>query len=700
MKKTHLIILALSLFVSIPTFSQKKIEKVEYNTPGAGNPILPGYFADPTVRKFGDTYYIYATTDGTGLGVGPAQVWKSKDFVNWTIEPMNWPTADQVWAPDIMQGTDGRYYHYYSQACKIYSGVSDKPEGPWTNILGADEAVLIPDRYVKMSITLDAQSFIDDDGSTYLYWGTWGIYKDHGCGVGKLSENMKSLVDTTLIPNTQAKDFFEAPYVFKRNGIYYLTYSSGSCHDHTYRVQYATSKVGPMGPFEFADNNPILATNADSTIHGPGHHSILQEGDDYYIVYHRHNIPQSTRGFHRQVAVDKLEFDKEGRIKVVDAGHKGVSFLQKDSNPYKNIAYKAKVKASSFYNDNFKPEYAVDDNNATLWRASKNTQDEWIQLDLGKAQPIKRIWTQFEYGTSFYQYIYETSLDGKTWTVFADRSENTMAGSPMIEHGDAKARYVRLTVTGNEKNGLFPAVWNIKVFSDGTDPFTNNNERFHNQAKKEAPKRQGLLFEINADNYSEGSVVGRILNDKNKSQGFDAIGMAVPVKRHNGKSAFIFDGYQNFKSDFGLPETIEGNAPYSISMWVSSPNPEENECILDINEAYKEISKITVGYGTSPQSGITMHYGWYEDMGIKDLKPANEWKHIVVTFDGYMEKIYINGELVREKDIFLRVEKSEKITLGVKHDGEFPFKGKLHSLKFYDLPLSQDDVKKQYNENN
>ena len=46
-----------------------------------GNPIIPGYFADPTVKKFGDTYYMYATTDGSGAGFGPAQVWTSKDFV-------------------------------------------------------------------------------------------------------------------------------------------------------------------------------------------------------------------------------------------------------------------------------------------------------------------------------------------------------------------------------------------------------------------------------------------------------------------------------------------------------------------------------------------------------------------------------------------------------------------------------------------
>lgn len=692
MKKSPLLILLILCFLNIQG------QEIKYNIPGAGNPIIPGYFADPTVRKFGDTYYIYATTDGTGLGVGPAQVWKSKDFVNWFIEPMNWPDTHQIWAPDVMQGTDGRYYHYYSQACKIFCGVSDNPTGPWRNILGADEAVLIPDRYVKMSITLDAQSFIDDDGSTYLYWGTWGIYKGHGCGVGKLSADMKSLVDTTLIPNTQATDFFEAPYVFKRNGIYYLTYSSGSCHDHTYRVQYATSKVGPMGPFEFADNNPILATNGDSTIHGPGHHSILKEGDDYYIVYHRHNIPQSTRGFFRQIAADKLEFDKDGRILNVKAGHKGIGLLQKNSNPYRNISLGAEVKASSYYDGNFKPEYAIDDNNATLWRARNSAQNEWIEIDLGKVQPVKRIWTQFEHATSFYQYLYEISTDGKNWTLFSDKSDNILAGSPMIDRGDIKARYVRLTITGNEKNGLLPAVWNIKIFSEGEDPFPQNDRLFNRQATKAAPQRQGLLFEINADNYPIGTLAGRIVNDKNKKEGFDAFAMAVPVENYKDKTAFAFNGYQRFKSDFNLPETMESNAPYSISAWIASPNPKENECILDINESYGELEKIIFGYGTSPRSGITMHHGWYEDMGLKQMTPDDDWQHVVVTFDGYKEKIYINGIFVQEKDIFLRVAKSDKLTLGTKFDGEHQFGGYLHSLQLYDMPLKQEEINKLYNQ--
>lgn len=45
-------------------------QKVEWNTPGAGNPFIPWYFADPTVKKFGDTYYVYATTDGSGQDLG------------------------------------------------------------------------------------------------------------------------------------------------------------------------------------------------------------------------------------------------------------------------------------------------------------------------------------------------------------------------------------------------------------------------------------------------------------------------------------------------------------------------------------------------------------------------------------------------------------------------------------------------------
>lgn len=52
------------------------------------NPIIPDNIADPSIYKFGDTYYLYGTTDiDEGLkGMGPPVVWKSKDFVNWSFE--------------------------------------------------------------------------------------------------------------------------------------------------------------------------------------------------------------------------------------------------------------------------------------------------------------------------------------------------------------------------------------------------------------------------------------------------------------------------------------------------------------------------------------------------------------------------------------------------------------------------------------
>lgn len=275
-----------------------------------------------------------------------------------------------------------------------------------------------------------------------------------------MTPDLKGFTETRLIPNTEAVDFFEAPFVLKRNGIYYFMYSSGSCHDHTYRVQYATSDH-PLGPYEY--KGCILETNENGTVHGPGHHSILKEGDDYYIVYHRHDNPHSNRGFHRQLCMDKMEFAADGSIRKVIPTHKGVGALAPSVVKSENLALGAGVRASSCYDDNFRAEYAVDDNNGTLWRP-RGMGQEWLEIDLGSSREIQTVWTQFEYGTQFYQYLIETSVDGKHWSVFADKRNNHLAGSPMVDFGKAEARYVRLTFTGGQKNGFGGAVWNVKVF--------------------------------------------------------------------------------------------------------------------------------------------------------------------------------------------------------------------------------------------
>ena len=99
------------------------------------NPILPGWFADPTIVKFDDIYYIYATTDNEMLASGVPTLWYSNDFHNWYNYTMEVPTLSAVnlrnfWAPDIIKGFDGKYYLYFGNCqagCNIYGYVSETP---------------------------------------------------------------------------------------------------------------------------------------------------------------------------------------------------------------------------------------------------------------------------------------------------------------------------------------------------------------------------------------------------------------------------------------------------------------------------------------------------------------------------------------------------------------------------------------------
>ncbi len=779
MKKISLIV---SLFLALGPSNLNAQKK--YNAPQNGNPILPGYFADPTIKKFADTYYIYATTDGSGAGFGPAQVWTSKNLVDWTVMPMNWPDSHWIWAPDVMQHSDGKYYMVYCQPCTLHCGVSETPRGPWKNILGKSDAVWVADRFVKNAITLDGQTFRDDDGSVYCYWGTWGIYKDFGCGVGKVNAKDFTKFDTTrLIVNTEATDFFEAPFVFKRGKTYYFTYSSGSCHDSTYRVQYATSNR-PMGPYKY--KGCILNSSIDGTVHGPGHHSILEENGKYYIIYHRHDNPHSNRGFHRQICADELKFDKKGNIIPVRPTHKGVF---SNANAKTNLALGAKVSASSFYDDDFRPEYAVDDNNGTLWRP-KTTGQEFFIIDLGKSQRIRTIQTQFEYATQFYQYVLETSDDGKTWQVFADKSNNKLSGSPMNDFGDVNARYVRYTYLGGEKLGYGGAVWNFKIFSehitdcpqqwlgfsaedfsgfewknnygilggkfvlkqgqaqkvsvggktkvkllpnsvleyknimisdkifipnsknvkisDGVLRIENNTTQdiyvedftaFNWQpekAEQEYLAKEGIsvktaapnfttgkIVDITADDFSDGDTVHYIENHGIDGY-FELKQEPLLVETVKGKKAFRFTGKQVFLSSFGLPNTLRDNAPYVLEAEFLNPEMELNECIADFTSSHDELEKIMLVNGTEPRCGILNHYGWYEDAGLgKDnaKRFENQWIKMRVEFDGRIEKIYMNGELVSQKDLQLMVKPSQYITLGRNAEGDWPFTGYLRELK-------------------
>lgn len=284
------------------------------------NPIMPGYFADPTIIKEDGKFYIYATIDP--WGGDELAVFESTDLKNFERKHINWPTkkactsptsnGSMVWAPAVRKGVDGKFYMYVSVGSEVWAGVSEHPLGPWKNAK-ADNTPLVAKNDFPLVHNIDSDVFIDDDGQAYLYWGSGFNWVNGHCMVAKLGKDMASFDGTPkeVTPPT----YFEGPHMIKRNGKYYLMFSDGKAIDATYKVGYAVGN-SPMGPFELGVNSPILTTSPDSTTYGPGHHTVFTEKGQDYILYHR-IYPQKEKYVLRQLCVDSLNFDAAGNIKKV-----------------------------------------------------------------------------------------------------------------------------------------------------------------------------------------------------------------------------------------------------------------------------------------------------------------------------------------------------------------------------------------------
>ena len=297
------------------------------------NPILPELHADPDIIADGGRYYIYSTTDGApGWGGYYFTCYSSKDLKKWQYEGIildvlkdtRWArNKGNAWAPAI-EKNNGKFYFYYSadQGERKAIGVaeSDSPTGPFTD-LGHPIVDKRP-KGQRNGQQIDVDVFSDDDGQSYLYWG-------NGYMAGaKLNSDMTSIDTTTIVRMTprggSLKDYQyrEAPYVFKRKGIYYFLWSVDDTGSPNYHVAYGTS-TSPLGPIKVADEPVILQQRPDQKIYGTAHNSVLQipGKDKWYIVYHRINPAYIDKkdgpGFHREVCIDPMEFEKDGRIKPV-----------------------------------------------------------------------------------------------------------------------------------------------------------------------------------------------------------------------------------------------------------------------------------------------------------------------------------------------------------------------------------------------
>lgn len=139
------------------------------------NPALAGNYADPNIVRFGDSYYIYGTTDGfPGWSGTFFEVWSSKDLVDWTNHGLILDVRSDVtwadgraWAPAAVEW-DGRYFFYFTADQCIGVAVSDSPTGPFADALGHP---LVDKADYGGEQQIDPALFVDDDGRAYLYWG-------------------------------------------------------------------------------------------------------------------------------------------------------------------------------------------------------------------------------------------------------------------------------------------------------------------------------------------------------------------------------------------------------------------------------------------------------------------------------------------------------------------------------------------------
>ena len=301
----------------------------------SGNPIAEGWYADPQVRRFGGTYWVFPTYSHDFKDQMFLDVFSSSDLKTWTKHPRADDAKDfswvrgAMWAPDAHE-KDGRYYVFFAAndpypvggkrtdgepqkepGLGKYGGigvaVAERPEGPYRDLIGKP----LVDRFWNGAQPIDQYVF-RYDGGWYMVYGGWGK-----CNLVRLADDFRSLVpfaDGSTWRDLTPPEYTEGSVMFEREGVWYFMYSSGGWTDGSYCVKYCIART-PFGPFAY--KGCILSSQAPIAT-GAGHHSVLNvpNTDDWFIFYHRRPIPNESP-HHRVICMERLYFNADGSIRPV-----------------------------------------------------------------------------------------------------------------------------------------------------------------------------------------------------------------------------------------------------------------------------------------------------------------------------------------------------------------------------------------------
>lgn len=290
------------------------------------NPVFEPVFADPSIVRGDDGYfYAYGTEDdwGDGQGGKVAPIIRSSDLVDWEYiggafeSKPSWKEG-WVWAPEVQKLND-KYYMYYTKSTwgdenpGIGVAVAESPEGPFE-----DHGKLTDTKEMGV-YSIDPMLFVEDE-TPYLFFGgiTSGIF-----AIELSSDGLSTVGDRIDVIGPG----YEAPYIVKRDGYYYLFGSNGSCcngAESSYNVGVGRSE-SLLGPYENKAGQNLKNHRGEvllfgylpveegkGHIVGPGHNAIITDdaGTDW-IVYHgipADNPVLSSGATRRPMFIDKIEW--------------------------------------------------------------------------------------------------------------------------------------------------------------------------------------------------------------------------------------------------------------------------------------------------------------------------------------------------------------------------------------------------------
>lgn len=284
----------------------------------AGNPIVTDmYTADPAPLVHDDTLYIYTGRDEQkpgrkGFLMNEWYCFSTTDMVKYkkhgpllTWKDFKWARGD-AFAAHVTE-RDGKFYWYVSVRHKdiredegfaIGVAVSDSPTGPFKDATG--HALITDETPNDVVLNIDPAVYIDDDGQAYLFWGSWNAGR-----WAKLKDNMVELDGE--VHTLEAHNFFEAPFIHKKDDTYYLSYAA----HYPSTTEYSISK-SITGPWEYKG---VLNERLEKS--ETNHQGIINFKGNWYFIYH--NAQAEGGGIYRRsVCVDKLEYNSDGTIKKIE----------------------------------------------------------------------------------------------------------------------------------------------------------------------------------------------------------------------------------------------------------------------------------------------------------------------------------------------------------------------------------------------